>query len=51
MTDFLHSAHYFSSLFLVYLFWSFESLPNFIKPLTYWFPLHYQVTLSFGHEG
>lgn len=35
---FLHSAYCFSSLFVGYLLWPYESLPTFIRPLVFWFP-------------
>ncbi|XP_074593276.1 ABC transporter G family member 23-like [Brevipalpus obovatus] len=35
---FIHSAYCFSSLFIGYLLWPYESLPAFMKPLTFLFP-------------
>lgn len=36
--SFVHSAYCFSSLFVGYLLWPYESLPSFMKPLVFWFP-------------
>ncbi|XP_053211927.1 ABC transporter G family member 23-like [Panonychus citri] len=46
---FVHSGYCFCSLFISYLIWPYESLPNFIKPLSIGFPLHLRAIRWSGH--